>query len=310
MKIKYLFIVCLLLWSTTSYGTVKGSAEYHCKDMAKDEVMGVEVCEECHADKVAGMRMNPHGQAADARTPFAGDGCETCHGPAGQHIEDTESKCIISLKGHSGESVDMRNGICLDCHNGDMMHWSGSSHESADLPCTSCHAIHASQDKSLERTTEAEVCNQCHKDVRAQTFRPSTHPIRDGKVICSDCHAPHGSVTRAALNKTGINETCFTCHAEKRGPFLWEHYPVTEDCTLCHMAHGSVHENLLNRQAPQLCQQCHQDISTQGRRHIRRFLDYDDPDPARRRFIVGESCMNCHSQIHGSNHPSGINLMR
>lgn len=74
--------------------------------------------------------------------------------------------------------------------------------------------------------------------------------------------------------------------------------------------HGSIHAALLNRQGPQLCQQCHQDIRTQGRRHVRRFLDFDDPDTARDRFIVGMNCMNCHSQVHGSNHPSGAYLLR
>jgi len=27
-------------------------------------------------------------------------------------------------------------------------------------------------------------------------------------------------------------------------------------------------------------------------------------------FLLAGSCLNCHSQIHGSNHPSGVKLMR
>ncbi len=95
----------------------------------------------------------------------------------------------------------MRNDICLDCHSGDMMHWPGSTHESEDLACTSCHDIHTASGV-LERTTQAEVCYQCHKDIRAQTYRPSTHPIRDGKVVCSDCHNPHGSAAPARCKET------------------------------------------------------------------------------------------------------------
>ncbi|MGB5398230.1 MAG: DmsE family decaheme c-type cytochrome, partial [Gammaproteobacteria bacterium] len=265
-------------------------------------------CNDCHEEKVIGMRKNPHGQAADARTPFASDGCETCHGPGTTHF-DMEGNCIISLRGRFGESVQLRNDICLGCHKRDMMHWPGSTHENEDLACTSCHAIHA-PNTVLERTTQAEVCYRCHKDIRAQTYRSSSHPIREAKVICSDCHNPHGSSGPSALKKLSINDTCFSCHADKRGPFLWEHYPVTEDCSLCHKAHGSNHASLLNRQRPQLCQQCHQDIRAQGRRHVRRLLDFDDTDPARARFIVGESCTNCHTQVHGSNHPSGASLLR
>ena len=313
MNMKYLLPGLLLGLSTLTYAAPETAADADvnpCEGMAAGEHMGVEVCNECHEDQVTGMRTNPHGQAADTRTPYASEGCETCHGPGTIHF-DVEGNCIISLRGRFGESVEQRNGICLACHQNDgkMMHWPGSTHESEDLACTSCHEIHT-HSKVLERTTQAGVCYQCHKKIRAQSFRASTHPIRDGKVVCSDCHNPHGSPGPSSLHRLSVNDTCYSCHAEKRGPFLWEHYPVTEDCTLCHQAHGSSHEALLNRQGPQLCQQCHQDIRAQGRRHVRRFLDFNDTDPARGRFIVGENCQNCHTQVHGSNHPSGVNLLR
>jgi len=28
------------------------------------------------------------------------------------------------------------------------------------------------------------------------------------------------------------------------------------------------------------------------------------------RFMLGRACLNCHSQVHGSNHPSGATLHR
>jgi DmsE family decaheme c-type cytochrome len=312
-----LLLAVLITWADAAWVAEPGSetpaaAETvdanPCAGMADGELMGAEACEECHEEQVAGMRVNVHGQAADARTPFAKDECETCHGPGTTHF-DVEGNCIISLRGRFGESVQQRNGICLSCHSRDMLHWQGSRHESEDLACTSCHDIHG-EGTVLDRTTQTEVCFRCHEDIRAQTYRMSTHPIRAGKVICSDCHNPHGSPGPSALQKLSVNDTCYICHAEKRGPFLWEHYPVTEDCTLCHTAHGSNHAPLLNRQRPQLCQQCHANIRAQGARHVRRFLDFNDTDANRGRFIVGESCQNCHSQVHGSNHPSGANLLR
>jgi DmsE family decaheme c-type cytochrome len=281
-----------------------------CEGMAEGAFLGPDVCADCHQDKIETMKVSPHGQSADKRSPFGKEGCEQCHGPGEMHF-DTEGNCIVSMTGRYGESVQQRNDVCLGCHkSGDRMHWVGSLHESEDLACVSCHSIHKRNDV-IHRNSQSEVCFKCHKDIRADTFRASSHPIREHKMVCSDCHNPHGSAGPKSLNEFTINETCYSCHAEKRGPFLWEHYPVSEDCTLCHRVHGSNHAALLNKQGPQLCQQCHADIRTQGGgRHIRNFLDYDDNDPGRSRFKVVRNCANCHIKVHGSNHPSGAALQR
>ena len=44
-------------------------------------------------------------------------------------------------------------------------------------------------------------------------------PLREGKMDCSSCHDPHGS-TNVRMLKVGnwVNETCVSCHTEKRGP--------------------------------------------------------------------------------------------
>ena len=293
-----------------------GEAEYSyvqknlCEGMESGEFLGVEVCADCHRDKTETMESSPHGQAADSRSPFGRNGCETCHGPGTLHFE-TEGNCIISLTGRYGESVEHRNDICLSCHQNRLRnHWQSSMHEAEDLTCTNCHSIHSKNDV-VHRASQNEVCLSCHKDIRAQTFRASSHPIRENKIICSDCHNPHGSTGPSALKQLSINENCYSCHAEKRGPFLWEHYPASEDCTLCHRVHGSNHAALLNKPGPQLCQQCHASIvASGGRRHISNFLDFADADKGRGRFVVGMNCANCHNKIHGSNHPSGSFLQR
>jgi len=281
-----------------------------CEGMEQGEYLGSDFCVDCHEDKIENMATSPHGQAADSRSPFAREGCETCHGPAMLHFE-TEGGCIISLTGRFGEPIDQLNGICLGCHRaGDRMHWFGSMHEEEDLACVSCHSIHKNNDV-IERSTQTEVCYRCHQNIRAQSYRASRHPTRENKVICSDCHNPHGSAGPAALKQFTINENCYNCHAEKRGPFLWEHQPASEDCTLCHRVHGSNHPALLNKPGPQLCQQCHSNQSAAGgNSHIGRLQDYSDPTSRRGRFVIAHNCANCHSKVHGSNHPSGKSLQR
>ncbi|MCX7140852.1 MAG: DmsE family decaheme c-type cytochrome [Proteobacteria bacterium] len=216
---------------------------------------------------------------------------------------------INSFKSSSFLTPAERNKYCLECHKGNSRTgWMSSTHESNNLACTSCHKLHAERDAVLAKATQSDVCYTCHRKQRADFARPSAHPVRQGRIACSECHSAHGSAAHAMLNKSTVNQTCYSCHAEKRGPFLWEHAPVAEDCTLCHSAHGSVNQAMLKKTAPLLCQQCH---SAAGHPAVARTGGALPGGAAGgSAFVMGGSCANCHSQVHGSNHPSGVKLMR
>ena len=121
------------------------------------------------------------------------------------------------------------------------------------MTCASCHSVHAAKDKVLTKITQPEVCFTCHKQQRAELNRPSRHPILEGKVACSDCHNPHGSVGPKLMKRDSTVETCYQCHAEKRGPFVHNHEPVQEDCGNCHNPHGTIADSLLKMRQPLLC---------------------------------------------------------
>ncbi|HEY5896851.1 MAG TPA: DmsE family decaheme c-type cytochrome, partial [Burkholderiales bacterium] len=251
-----------------------------------------------------------HANRADKRTPFAGLQCEACHGPGAKHVEGGGDKnAINSFKDSSFLTAEQRNKFCLTCHEGEArIGWHASKHATNQVACTSCHKLHAAHDPVREKTTEAGVCYQCHREQRAEFNRPSTHPVRFGRLACSDCHQPHGSNTAAMLAKPTINQTCYTCHAEKRGPFLWEHAPVAENCALCHGPHGTTRPALLVKTPPLLCQQCH---SAAGHPAVARTgAALPGGGGVGAGFVLAGSCTNCHSQVHGSNHPSGVKLMR
>jgi len=273
-----------------------------------------EVCMACHPAYFEQMRTDKHGQAADERTPFARKGCDTCHGPGSSHVAGGGGHDVGGLTVF-GEGVRTpateQNRVCLQCHQaGQRMRWQGSQHEAEGLACSSCHMVHQ-RNLALDRQTQAQVCFRCHRDIRAFSYRSYGHPLRDHKVVCGDCHNPHGSTTSALLKHDSANDICYSCHAEKRGPFLWEHPPVVEDCTLCHSPHGSMHPGDLIARPPQLCQRCHA-TSDIGQAHVRQPFSFDNSGPgtATSRFVLAGSCLNCHSQIHGSNHPSGVDFMR
>jgi DmsE family decaheme c-type cytochrome len=276
---------------------------------------GADTCLMCHTEAwpypVFPIFKTKHANRADARTPFAFGGrqCEACHGPGAKHAAGGDKNAINNFKPTSFLSPGERNKFCLECHRGNARTgWIASTHESNNVACTNCHKLHAERDPVLATATQPEVCYNCHKQQRADFNNPSAHPVRFGRMTCSECHSPHGSNTAAMLAKPTVNQTCYTCHTEKRGPFLWEHAPVAEDCTLCHSPHGTVRPSLLTKTPPLLCQQCHTVAGHPSVAYTGAALPGGGAGGSA--FLLAGSCTNCHSQIHGSNHPSGFKLMR
>ena len=130
----------------------------------------------------------------------------------------------------------------MDCHNkGNQKHWAGSMHDTRKLACTQCHNPHPAEgvhEKALLRQPQLKLCTGCHLQKKAQLLRPGHMPLREGKLQCTSCHNPHGTTNERLLWQTSVNQNCYSCHAEKRGPFLWEHAPVRENCLNCHDPHG------------------------------------------------------------------------
>lgn len=276
---------------------------------------GADTCLGCHDDPATlALFRGRHAVPSDSRGPF-GHGqlqCEACHGPGGNHaarVRRGEERPPPAISFESGTATDAagQNGTCLGCHSADVgFGWHGGSHDSNDITCAGCHVSHAASDPVLQTATQPEVCFDCHQLQRSETLKAFAHPLVEGKMGCSGCHSPHGDTTDLQLVRQTVNDTCFQCHAEKRGPYLWEHEPAAEDCGLCHAPHGSNHPGMLTQRAPLLCQSCHSQSGHPSIAHDADGIAAVMPS----QFLLGQSCMNCHEQVHGSNHPSGSKLMR
>jgi DmsE family decaheme c-type cytochrome len=184
------------------------------------------------------------------------------------------------------------------------MHWQLSAHAGNEVSCTSCHQVHTQHDRVRDRVTQTEVCFTCHKEQRAQLRRPSRHPIAEGKVACSDCHNPHGSVGPKMLVRDSVNDTCYSCHMEKRGPFVRTHEPVQEDCSICHNPHGTTNPSLLKVRPPFLCQSCHEPDSHHSTIPNNGRATLPPGASTNQAVIMARGCVNCHTNIHGSNNPT------
>ncbi|HUP62833.1 MAG TPA: DmsE family decaheme c-type cytochrome [Thermoanaerobaculia bacterium] len=263
-------------------------------------VKDTSTCLGCHEDAMKKYEHTTHARTfkAAARTELDKLGCEACHGPRSKHIEEPTSDLSLDRI-----SPDGRSQICLQCHRAgkNQMHWQASAHSGGAVSCDSCHMVmERRSDLALLKTKEQEsLCYDCHADVRAQMQKSSHHPVREGKMTCSNCHNPHGSTGPTMLRRATVTETCQSCHQDKRGPFVWEHPPARDNCATCHNAHGSNNRSMLVNKAQFLCLQCH---SYGGHINVPRYNRTSAP--------TQQGCVNCHVTPHGSNHPSGAKLTR
>jgi DmsE family decaheme c-type cytochrome len=265
-------------------------------------------CTRCHDEgeeyPVLSIGSTRHGTRADWRTPT----CTTCHGESAAHMTKSggakeRPRPDRTFGRKSTTSAQAQNQACLACHQGGKrIQWQLGAHAARDVTCASCHQVHTVHDKVRDKLAQTDVCLACHKEQRAQINRPSRHPIPEGKVACSDCHNPHGSAGPHMMVRDSVNDTCYTCHMEKRGPFVRNHQPVQENCAICHNPHGTTNPNLLKARAPFLCQQCHEPLTHEGT--IPGNVSGSGAAALNRAVVLARGCVNCHTNIHGTNNPA------
>jgi DmsE family decaheme c-type cytochrome len=264
---------------------------------AQSGYAGSEICAACHDDIVKAFRKNPH-QRAEARGPWQGRACESCHGPGAKHAE---SGAAADIENPDKLVASRAERVCLECHGSDpaLRARAHGAHSRSQVSCVECHRIHGPVEELVLKTAGVvnRQCASCHRAEWAEFLRPHTHPLREGAMSCSDCHNPHGTPRPRSMQMVSANEPgCFRCHGDKRGPFPFEHPPVRlEGCQACHEPHGSRNPRMLVRAEVRfLCLECHSNIGSRPALGGIPPALHDLQSPRYR------NCTICHSKIHGS----------
>ncbi|MCP4149039.1 MAG: hypothetical protein GY757_14925 [bacterium] len=264
-----------------------GFVGYQPGSVAADSKAGeqIETCTECHEELVPAFKMTPH-NVIDLKglsdKVGAVSSCESCHGSPAKHIEEGgEPGTIFSF--YTSSYGDIAK-TCLKCHSNTKSQFMAGPHGKASMACTKCHQIHTSDPHNLPvKHGRTKNCIGCHEDINARFKQNQQHRL--DTVSCVDCHDPHAPATTQRLG--GFKqETCFKCHTDKQGPFLYEHDSMSiEGCSACHDVHGSPNRHLLKDQSSsQQCYGCHTVVPGWHSR-----------------FTPESNCTNCHATIHGSN---------
>src|SRR6202142_2801648 len=261
------------------------------------DYVGSEVCMTCHEDIYKGWEKTPHWKTTlDTKGGPSHQGCESCHGPGAAHVAGGgDVTKIFIFKDHTTKEINDR---CLTCHAGGPQHMNAinSIHTKNDVSCVSCHSPHHAQTTEyLLSKKQPELCHGCHLQQKAQFNMPFHHRVNEGLIQCSDCHNVHGTVKPKQVRTNSTQDAiCFKCHTDKQGPFVYEHAPVKIDgCQSCHLTHGGPNPHMLKvSNVNLLCLQCHTTSS---------FSSAPGAPSFHNQASFFQSCVLCHSQVHGSN---------
>lgn len=269
---------------TSSEPRAEASAGASDKNLLSKHTRGKTRCVLCHLEVPKHTFVAKHG----------GD-CKSCHVTTTQSVPGAEKMEAVVKRPNSAD--------CVSCHKNDrkLMNWAFSTHNKAGGVCGDCHSHIIAGNKGLSLSSDrtdrnSAACVKCHQDVNSQFKMRSHHPVQEGAMSCTGCHDPHGGSHTALKAKT---DQCLACHQSIRGPKVFEHAPVVEDCNNCHAAHGSPNRNLLSTSQPSVCLQCHS--VAQGKHG---FGTEKGPGKSSGTITISgtvlRGCTNCHGAIHGS----------
>ena len=189
----------LLIWQATSNLAEAQTSRERMEAGAQFTAGGAKQCLACHAgESMTLVAETAHGDKENPHTPFAQQGCESCHGAGSLHVSRSHGGAGLPLLlGFDGKTaIPAQTSACLDCHAEDMdelagMQWAGSKHDTEDITCVSCHTVHTTENKMTDQDAQRKSCDGCHKKQIANHRKFETKGINFDALSCSACHDVH-----------------------------------------------------------------------------------------------------------------------
>lgn len=178
-------------WTNTLHATALETLEAIGQDKNAD-------CIGCHT-----VGFGEEGGFVDRATTnaLAGVGCESCHGPGKDHVENVQDESLRPPK-------SIAASVCGQCHT-------GSHHPTIDEWATSGHAmVTESVAPRFEAGTSLNSCGRCHSGDFFYMAILNTETVEDNflegvaredmnGITCAVCHNPHAQTGNAATPEEG-----------------------------------------------------------------------------------------------------------
>jgi DmsE family decaheme c-type cytochrome len=137
---------------------------------------GSDACKACHEDLYTKrFELTAHYKT----TLQGGHGCESCHGPGGEHVAGgVDLSKIVRFKELTRQQASAR---CLGCHGDSegQTHFNRSAHTSNDVGCLECHSPHhAKEEHRLLTKGQPELCHKWHAATKAEFAKPFHHRVK------------------------------------------------------------------------------------------------------------------------------------
>ncbi|MFV2059034.1 MAG: cytochrome c3 family protein [Gammaproteobacteria bacterium] len=228
---------------------------------AGDHFESVDACDNCHTvDSWSGARIDHESVIGT---------CIDCHnnivtaGKSSDHVQSADEchDCHTTRRWkQSGFDHEIITGNCFSCHNGTTAIGKHEKHRMSNNQCDDCHHVKNWKSKTFDHKEISSACLICHQDVLPELPHP-----QDDK--CQKCHNPKKKWQQVRFKHEKTNELCIKCHKDRKPV---NHFLINTDannrCDDCHQATSSWITNLRfthdipdyhEHRANTICKVCH-----------------------------------------------------